>query len=77
MKLNFDTNTKLVDLTASQFGNLMVASLLHAQKKSLENIGEVMNGVFDSMIEHAPAMLDRAEEMTKLIDEKVAEKYDD
>ena len=55
----------------------MVASLLHAQKKSLENIGEVMNGVFDSMIEHAPAMLDRAEEMTKLIDEKVAEKYDD
>lgn len=77
MKLNFDTDTKLVDLTASQFGNLMVASLLHAQKKSLENIGEVMNGVFDSMIEHAPAMIDKAEEMTKLIEEKVDDMNND
>ncbi len=68
MKLGFDTNTKLSDLTASQFGNLMVASLLHAQKKQLENFGEMFDTVFDSVIDKAPAMLEKAEELTKAIE---------
>lgn len=70
MKLDFDTNTKLTDLTASQFGNLMVASLLHAQKKQLENFGDMFETVFDSMIDNAPKMIEKAEELTKLIEDK-------
>ena len=70
MKLDFDTNTKLTDLTASQFGNLMGASLLHAQKKQLENFGDMFETVFDSMIDNAPKMIEKAEELTKLIEDK-------
>jgi len=72
MELPFDKNTKLTDLTAGQFGNLITVSLMHVQKKQIENIGENITTVIDSMMENAPAMIDKFQEMDKLIEEKAS-----
>jgi|14BtaG_2_1085337.scaffolds.fasta_scaffold100091_2 hypothetical protein len=72
MDLPFDKNTKLTDLTAGQFGNLISITLMHVQKQQIANIGENIGTVIDSMMENAPAMIDKFQEIDKLIEEKAS-----
>ena len=65
MELPFDKNLKLTELTAREFGNLIAVTLLHVQKKQLENIGETMSTVMDSMADSAPKMKKKFEEIEK------------
>jgi len=65
MELPFDKNKKLVDLSAGEFGNLITVALLHVQKKQIENIGENMATVMDSMMDNAPQMINKFQEIEK------------
>jgi hypothetical protein len=45
---------------------------MHVQKQQIANIGENIGTVIDSMMENAPAMIDKFQEIDKLIEEKAS-----